>query len=192
MFGGVEMEDEIRGLLRNVIILLTVLVVLQGVLLWRTFVLERKVSAAVSGSPRSLSELGLPVGRRAPDFEAESLQGERVSLAQMAGRPVLLVFASETCPYCRAMFPELKAFHEAYPELPVVMFLKGEPPEVLKGTDMVIVPWNEGVVRAYRVVGVPWFYLIDAEGVVQVSQPLKTLEEMNQVLSPLLVGQTPK
>jgi len=180
------MKDDVRGLLRNIIALLTILVALQGVLLWRTFVLERKVSAAVPGSPRSLAELGLPVGRRAPDFEAESLQGERVSL------PVLLVFASETCPYCRAMFPELKAFHEAHPELPVVIFLKGEPPEVLKGTDMVIVPWNQEVVRAYRVVGVPWFYLIDAEGVVQVSQSLRTLEEMNQVLSLLLVGQTPK
>src|SRR5262249_31348238 len=51
---------------------------------------------------------GLPIGTEAPAFELPDLAGERKSLAQYRGRPLLLIFFSPTCGFCRELLPRLK------------------------------------------------------------------------------------
>jgi len=45
--------------------------------------------------------------RRAPDFELESLTGEKVSLSQYRGKVVILNFWTKTCPPCLQEMPSL-------------------------------------------------------------------------------------
>ena len=49
----------------------------------------------------------LPVGSEAPAFELADLSGERKSLAQFRGQPVLLIFFNPECGFCRDMMPKL-------------------------------------------------------------------------------------
>jgi len=51
----------------------------------------------------------------APQFEISTLQGQRVSLKQLAGRIVVLDFWATWCPPCRASVPELKELTRKYP-----------------------------------------------------------------------------
>jgi len=52
---------------------------------------------------------GLPVGSEAPAFELPDLTGERKSLAQFRGQPVLLIFFNCECGFCREMMPKVAA-----------------------------------------------------------------------------------
>src|SRR6266568_8610933 len=48
---------------------------------------------------------GLPLGSEAPAFELADLSGERKSLGQFRGQPVLLIFFNPECGFCRDMMP---------------------------------------------------------------------------------------
>src|SRR6266496_2480668 len=50
---------------------------------------------------------GLPVGSDAPSFELADLSGERKSLGQFRGQPVLLIFFNPECGFCCEMMPKL-------------------------------------------------------------------------------------
>jgi thiol-disulfide isomerase/thioredoxin len=51
----------------------------------------------------------------APDFEFTTLQGQRISLKELAGKTVILDFWATWCPPCRASVPELKDLEKKYP-----------------------------------------------------------------------------
>src|SRR4051812_29541268 len=52
---------------------------------------------------------GLAVGSEAPAFELPDLAGNRKSLAQYRGQPVLLIFFNPACGFCRDLAPKLAA-----------------------------------------------------------------------------------
>jgi thiol-disulfide isomerase/thioredoxin len=51
----------------------------------------------------------------APEFEISTLQGQQVSLKQLAGRIVVMDFWATWCSPCRASVPELKELTKKYP-----------------------------------------------------------------------------
>ena len=51
----------------------------------------------------------------APEFEVSTLQGQTVSLKQLAGRVVVMDFWATWCPPCRESVPELKELTRKYP-----------------------------------------------------------------------------
>lgn len=51
----------------------------------------------------------------APEFEVKTLQGEAISLKQLAGKIVVLDFWATWCPPCRASVGELKELTKKYP-----------------------------------------------------------------------------
>ena len=54
------------------------------------------------------------VGKEAPAYAAETLDGERSALAQMRGKPVLLNVWATWCHPCRREIPALEQLHRAY------------------------------------------------------------------------------
>lgn len=54
---------------------------------------------ALVGPSITLAQLEVP--RPAPSLEFTSFQGEKVSLADLKGKPVLIMFFSTTCPHCQ-------------------------------------------------------------------------------------------
>jgi peroxiredoxin len=76
-----------------------------GRLLLRLEELERRLNELEFGEGEE--PVGLPVGSDAPAFELADLAGERRSLAQYRGQPLVLLFFNPDCGYCREMAPKL-------------------------------------------------------------------------------------
>jgi len=125
------------------------------------------------------ASVGVMVGSRAHNFSLESLDGERVSLADLKGSVVLVNFWATWCPPCQAEIPD---FEEAYREhgdegLVVLGVNVEEPPsQVLPFvTDMgmtypVLLDRDGRISREYRALGLPTSLLVDRDGVIRFRQ----------------------
>ena len=78
-----------------------------GRLLLRLEELEKRLDALEFDEGDGLA--GLPLGNEAPAFELPDLAGERKSLAQYRGQPLLLIFFNPDCGFCRDLAPKLAA-----------------------------------------------------------------------------------
>jgi peroxiredoxin len=61
------------------------------------------------------------VGSIAPDFTLENMQGEKVSLAQLRGKVVIVNFWATWCPPCRAEMPSMEVLHQTFKDDDFVM-----------------------------------------------------------------------
>jgi len=116
---------------------------------------------------------GLKAGTPAPDFRLPRLDGKvDLSLSELRGKRVLLVFSSPHCGPCNALAPELEKFHRDHPGLEVLMISKGEPEENRAKvkehglTFPVVLQQNWEISRLYAMFATPIAYLIDEEGVI--------------------------
>ncbi|SEO96098.1 peroxiredoxin family protein [Aquisalimonas asiatica] len=53
-------------------------------------------------------------GERAPDVRVETLDGERFTLEELRGKPVIVAFWATTCSECVSEIPHFKALYEEY------------------------------------------------------------------------------
>jgi peroxiredoxin len=116
---------------------------------------------------------GLKAGTPAPDFRLPRLDGRgELSLSELRGRCVLLVFSSPQCGPCNTLAPELEKFHHEHPELKVLMISKGEPKENRAKvnehglTFQVVLQQQWEISRRYAMFATPIAYLIDEQGVI--------------------------
>jgi peroxiredoxin len=149
--------------------------------------IERGLSGPASGngedresrfSGRSLARSkikrdGLKAGTPAPDFTLPRLDGRgELSLGELRGRRVLLVFSSPGCGPCNTLAPELEKVHRDHPELEVVMISKGEPKENRAKvkehglTFPVVLQQQWEISRRYAMFATPVAYLVDEQGVI--------------------------
>jgi peroxiredoxin len=116
---------------------------------------------------------GLKAGTPAPDFTLPRLDGRgELSLGELRGRRVLLVFSSPGCGPCNTLAPELEKVHRDHPELEVVMISKGEPKENRAKvkehglTFPVVLQQQWEISRRYAMFATPVAYLVDEQGVI--------------------------
>ena len=131
----------------------------------------------------------------APDFQLETLTGERISLRELAGKPVVLNFWSTWCQPCKIEHPVLMGAAEAYGPAGVQFVAVIYQDDVSKvraflnrsGSHWPTLQDPGGrTAIAYGVAGVPETFFIDKDGVIvrkvsgPVSQPVmvSTLEGM--------------
>jgi peroxiredoxin len=116
-------------------------------------------------------------GQPAPPFTAADLAGEPRSFpADFAGRPVVVRFWADWCPYCA---PEMRAIETVYREvgdsgLEVLAVNVGQDRDT--AADFMedlgvsypgLLDPESAVARRYRVVGLPTSFFVDRDGVVQ-------------------------
>ncbi|MCA1605641.1 MAG: peroxiredoxin family protein, partial [Acidobacteria bacterium] len=54
------------------------------------------------------------MGNTAPDFQLTKMDGSQVSLADLHGRPAVLIFWTAWCPVCKEEAPLFNALAEKY------------------------------------------------------------------------------
>jgi peroxiredoxin len=94
---------------------LETLFIINAVLVWfvllfnllLTLVIIRRANATNQVKEEERLEEGISVGIAASDFQAELLDGASLSLASVAGQPLLLLFISTGCKPCRELLTRL-------------------------------------------------------------------------------------
>jgi cytochrome oxidase Cu insertion factor (SCO1/SenC/PrrC family) len=119
---GESKTDTLLLMLMGIVILLMIAVI--GLFV-RVNQLQREVLAALEPLQVMNAPQGLEVGVRAPAFTLSDTTGQIVSLDNLAGQRVLLVFSSTHCPACTRMYSSLKAFNKSHPDVQLVMISGG-------------------------------------------------------------------
>lgn len=117
---------------------------------------------------------GLPVGSKAPEFEASNLDGETVSLTQLRGdkKPILLVFVSPTCGPCVELLPILDDWYTKEVAESTMLVLVSPGPlgdniqvsQQLNST--VLVDPDQLIFGAYMSLGTPCSVVVDMDGLI--------------------------
>ncbi len=156
---------------------------LVAALIWVVFSTVRDLGiarGAVPGDP-SPAPAAQPVthvniGSPAPDFELTTLEGQTVRLTDFRGRPLVLNFFASWCDPCKEEAPMVQAMadesgQKGYAVLGVaiqderaalITFMQNEGLRLPVALDV-----DNKVSRAYRLVGPPATFFIDAEGILR-------------------------
>lgn len=155
------------------VVLGVVVIAAIGVWVWNPWM---NPSASTDGSTTpSDVEVALRIDARAPAFTLPTLDGGDVSLADFAGRPVILEFWASWCPNCNATAPHLEEFARQHEDVAVIGINMG-----LNESDDAIrsfvnehelgfpVALDDGsVTETYRVTKTSTYVFIDAGGIIR-------------------------
>ena len=149
---------------------------------WRRFLIVAAVAVACNGwaAPAVVSAGAPPVAaktaviERAPDFILKDLNGRKFRLSDVRGKqPVLIIFSTTWCSFCRAEIPHFKAIHAAYAKrgLEIVnVDIQESKEKVSKFTAQQGLPYrvlldeDAAVSGIYEIRGVPSMVLVDRNG----------------------------
>jgi len=142
---------------------------------------------ALAGGPKP--------GEAAPALEVEDFAGRRIALggADAAGRSLLLVFVSPTCPVCRTLLPALRSLAKRERNLRVVLASDGPREEheafvrehALSELGYVL---SQPLGLAYRVPRLPWAALVDAREVLRSQGLVNSREHLESLLEAEALG----
>jgi peroxiredoxin len=119
-----------------------------------------------------LNRSGLKAGTVAPDFSLPLLAGGELSLAELRGRRVLLVFSDPHCGPCDQLAPLLQELHEEQSDLQVLVISRrdGEATaakaEAFGLTFPIVMQRQWEISKEYGMFATPVGYLIDERGIV--------------------------
>jgi cytochrome c biogenesis protein CcmG/thiol:disulfide interchange protein DsbE len=116
------------------------------------------------------------IGRSAPDFSLEDLNGKSVSLSSFRGKPVIVNFWATWCPYCRKERDHLKKLYEDYSDKNLVIvsvsidrsfgtlkkFMEKNPAPFI-----ILYDGDSKVASQFHVAGLPSSFLINRDGVIE-------------------------
>ncbi len=114
------------------------------------------------------------VGSPAPDFTAQTLQGESVSLSDLRGQVVLINFWATWCAPCRVEMPAIQARYNrgGFTVLAVDFDESAELVQAfvddLELSFPVLLDPGGEIQNLYRVRGYPTSFFVDAEGIIRV------------------------
>ena len=118
------------------------------------------------------NQYDIEIGKPAPNFTLENINGEEVSLEDYKGKIIMLNFWATWCPYCVKEMPDMNQLQEENDDLVILAVnIKEEKDKVKKyieegGYDFEVVLDTEGAVAGTYLVGpLPTSYFIDKEGI---------------------------
>jgi thiol-disulfide isomerase/thioredoxin len=148
-----------------------------------TVVIEiRAANTSIETPNGSGQSIGLSPGELAPDFEASTIEGERVRLSDFRGKAVFLNFWASWCTPCRAEMPDIIALLRKYESqgLVVLAMNAGEayaPASTfveelqMQALTAITMDPSRKVLERYRVFSMPTSIFIDADGIVSRVHP---------------------
>lgn len=134
-------------------------------------------SPTATGSANAESgRIGANVGDSAPDFKLAKMDGSEVALADLRGKPSVLVFWTAWCPVCKEEAPHINALAEQYGPRGVHVIginIKDSMARTQGGIKDFGIRYavardaDAGVARSYNVTGTPTIVFLDHNGIVQ-------------------------
>ncbi|MGC9948054.1 MAG: redoxin domain-containing protein [Bryobacteraceae bacterium] len=108
----------------------------------------------------------------APDFELKTLDGDRIRLQDLRGKPVLLTFFASWCGPCRRELPSVVKLHEEFKDKGLQVFGvndegKGTARHFAEKAGLTFAVLDDSSAKAhrlYRVRAIPAAFLIDRDG----------------------------
>ncbi|NDJ35143.1 MAG: TlpA family protein disulfide reductase [Chloroflexi bacterium] len=147
-----------------------------GLLMAVLTVFGGQLTAILTGTNRSATPIPdrVRVGETAPDFTAETLGGDPVTLSGLGGQVVAVNFWATWCVPCRTEMPALQAASEANDNLTIVAVNVGERErpvsefvDELGLTFTIALDPSEDISNLYGVRGLPVTVWIDPDGMVR-------------------------
>jgi len=139
---------------------------------WETGLPER---AAYTGFIQAGEEYAPELNAIAPPFEAQTLAGETLRLADLRGKMVLINFWATWCEPCKAEMPDLQAVYESYQTrgLRVLGINLGESKNDVQTwvnqlglTFDIMMDDRQQIASQYQIRGQPTSYLVAPDGVI--------------------------
>ena len=116
------------------------------------------------------------LGKPAPDFQLNTLDGQPISLSDLKGKPVLINFWQIRCPPCRMEMPYLQQIYDERQAKGLVLLAIniGERPsqvaEFMQGQGLsfpVLLDSQGEIAEKYGIRGIPTTFFIDRDGIIQ-------------------------
>ena len=138
------------------------------------------------------------VGEAAPNFEVTTLDGRKITLADLKGQVVVLNFWATWCGPCKIELPMLDAYYKVQQKFGLRVLAVTTEDSVpwfrLKPLAAVLtIPMVRSLHGPYVVLdGVPTNYVIDRAGVLAYAKAgAFSLDDLNRILVPLLLAPAP-
>jgi peroxiredoxin len=127
------------------------------------------------GSGCCAVKISAEVGAQAPDFSLPTTSGDTLTLSDLKGHPVVLIFWYTGCGWCKYQMPFFQTAHEEMgQEITIIAIDIGESGSLIQQfaeyygyTFTFALDYDGSVMYAYNVGGTPTNFLIDASGVIR-------------------------
>ncbi|MRG87474.1 redoxin domain-containing protein [Salinibacillus xinjiangensis] len=152
-----------------------ILIVITGMFIWAVY--DLVFSDKPAEEEQADVEVGLEVGKQAPDFELKTLEGGKTTrLSDYRGERVMLNFWATWCPPCRAEMPDMQKFYEEKDVNILAVNLTStessaqDVPEFVDDfglTFPVLLDEDNEVATQYQLQPIPTSFMIDSNGIIQ-------------------------
>ena len=144
-----------------------------------------------NGEVNDLSDVGLGKGKKAPDFELETLDGKTVKLSDYEGEKVIVNFWATWCPPCREEIPDLQKLYDNK-DIEILAIDLTETEQSMEDVEEfvfdefemafpVLLDEESKIAEMYQVMAYPTSYLVDTEGTIQfLAMGAMTYEQMEK------------
>lgn len=147
-------------------------------------------------SPPPIGHEGHEVGKHAPDFTLESIDGENISLSDFQGKIIMINFWAEGYIACRTELPHIQAVYDTWSgqELVILAVNQGESTTNVSSyvensglTFTILLDPLGQVAKLYDVSSTPTSFFIDTQGTIQEikARPFRNPGEIKSILDSL-------
>ena len=136
------------------------------------------------------------VGKRAPDFQLNTLDGQSVSLSDLKGKPVLVNFWQIRCPPCAYEMPYLQQIYDEWQRNGLVLLAinivesSSQAEEFMQSQGLafpVLLDSDGNIAQRYNIRYIPTTFFIDKDGIIKYIKvgPFRSKAEIESILSKL-------